>query len=140
MQRLNQLLKDNKGISNLITTLFALMIILAITITAIAVFKAINQYEMLNEYASSVIQDVCMNGSCDEDRLIQTYSDLTDALGIEPTITFDTTYYNTEKSTIQFGTTIKLTAELETELTAVGVSIPLHLEIRKVGKSEIYWK
>lgn len=111
-----------------------------ITVTAIAAFKAINQYEMLNQYASGVLQDVCINGSCDNDRLSQTYSGLNDVLGIEPSITFDTTYYNTEESTIQYGTIVKMTAELDTNLSAVGVSIPLHLKIRKVGKSEIYWK
>lgn len=141
MSRIKKLLKDNTGgVSQLIGAIFAMLAIIMVFVALIAGLKILNQYSTLNDFGNQLVQAAGREGQCNGATLDKRYGELVSATGLSPTAEWAATYYNSDDKTVQYGNTITLTLTLKTDLSAVGISIPLNLQVTKTAQSEKYWK
>ena len=69
------------------------------------------------------------------------YNELVAETGLNPTITWQTTYFNASAKTVQLGNTITVTLTYSTYVKGFGVfKIPITLTAKHSGLSQKYWK
>lgn len=140
MLRFKNVLKNKDGFSELISSIVGLFVMLCMLLICITYLRVVNQQLILNEFATQMMYAVCDYGTTDSTDIDDRYSQLEDSLNMSPIITYDTSYFDSSNSTVQYGDLITLTATSTAEINLLGFTDTLVFEITKTGRSEEYWK
>lgn len=136
-----RLLRDKRGISEMIDVLIGIVAFVAVLVVSIGAYHAVNQYTILNNFATELIQTASDEGKTSDDKIQSRYNELAEATGMNPNVQFSADYWNSGATSVQYGDTIKLVATYDAAVLSVGkYSVPLHLTITKTTKSQRYWK
>ena len=139
MMRLKNLIKNKRGdgyIDVVISILVAMMLIVLI----LNVFSFMTLNQDLDYFAKEMINSAAANGTT-SGRVNTRYYELMTETGIAPSVSWNTTYFNSSQKTVQLGDTIQLTLTLQSEVHGLGIiSVPVTLTAKHSGISQKYWK
>lgn len=138
LQKSKSIISNNNGISGLISSLCGLFAITIMLVISISFIRVVYQQSVLNEFANQMVITVCEYGKTSGDEIDVRYEQLENSLKLSPTITYDTTYFSGD--TVQYGDTIKLSANIQISLDILGYNYDYDLTITKTGVSEQYYK
>ncbi len=134
MKKLKLILKDNKGMSELFTSLIGLFVITAMLVISMTFIRVVNRQAVLNEFANQMIITVCDYGKTTGDEIDDRYEQLVESLQIAPEISYNV------NGRVQYGDFIEITAKSDEDINLLGVHIPMNFELKKNGRSDYYWK
>lgn len=131
---------NNKGVSNLTSTLVGLLSLTIMLVISITFITVVNVQTSLNEFGNQMIISCQNYGKTDGNEIDARYEQLENTLNISPTVTYSATYFNSIDKTVQYGDLITITLVLEYDINLLGFDETLQFEIVKTGLSEVYWK
>lgn len=131
---------NNKGVSNLISTLVGLSSLTMMLVISITFINVVNVQTSLNEFGNQMIISCQNYGKTDGNEIDVRYEQLESTLNISPTISYNATYFNSVDKTVQYGNLITITLVLEYDINLLGFEETLEFEIVKTGLSQVYWK
>ncbi|HCA28496.1 MAG TPA: hypothetical protein DEP23_02385 [Ruminococcaceae bacterium] len=139
MKRLINPIKNKRGdgyIDVVISVLVAMMLIVLI----LNVFSFMTLKQDMDYFAKEMIHCAASNGTT-SGRVNTRYYELLTETGIAPSVSWNTTYFNSSQKTVQLGDTIQLTLTLQSEVRGLGIiSVPVTLTAKHSGISQKYWK
>jgi len=138
--KLKKLLSDNRGSSELVGGVLAIMAIVMALAVCFMGMRLLNEYTVLNTFGDQMIKTVSDYGRCQGAEIDARYAQLADSLHMNPEVSYEASYVSLAKKTVQYGETIKLTATHESGIGFPGFELPVTLTITKTGRSEQYWK
>ncbi|MBO4366927.1 MAG: DUF4320 family protein [Clostridia bacterium] len=114
---------------------------LLLVVFSLNVFRLYVLQSDLDLYVKQVVETACSAGSTGQ-AASDKQAELQEQLGIEPDGSFSGTVYWVEGyPAVQYGETVRFTAELHTELQGFGLlSFPVTLRASASGLSRRYWK
>lgn len=135
------LVKDNRGISQFVSAVVVVFVLIAVYIAITTGLKLHNEYTMLNDFALKLAEQAGNIGKCQGAEIDKRYDELSEVTGLSPTVKFEADYFNSTTKKVQYGDMIKVTVYWETELLNFnGFSIPISLIRSADTNSEQYWK
>jgi hypothetical protein len=141
MNRIKGVLSGNRGgVNQFVATVVCMLAILMLFLALTAGMKAYNQYSTLNDFANQLVYTASNTGRCSGADIDRRYAELSAATGLSPQYEFSGTWFNSDDKTVQYGSTITLQLTLPTSLSAIGINIPITLQIEKTAESQHYWK
>ncbi|MFI3327484.1 MAG: DUF4320 family protein [Clostridia bacterium] len=135
---MRKILKDKRGISQMITSLVGLFTITIMLVISLTFIRVANMQSVLNEFANQMIITTCDYGTTSGDDIDDRYDQLVDSLQIEPTMTYSASYISGTK--VQYGDLITVTATVSETINILGIEFPFEFESTKTGRSNWYWK
>lgn len=141
MQKLLQVLKNNRGgVSQFVAATISMLAIIMLFLALAAGLKAFNEYGTLNDFGNELVKTAANTGRCSGEKLTDRYDQLIASTGIKPTVTYSADYFNSDDKTVQYGNVITLQLSFNTNISAIGISIPITLQVTKTAESQQYWK
>lgn len=140
-KRLGQLATDKSGFSNLIGLLLAFLLILVVISITIGVYGQLHTISVLDHFKDEMGAVVSLEGKCSGTAINERYEALCKSAGIRPTVTYETSFYNYNKKTVQYGDEITVTVTYQSKLIGWGdVAVTLPLKVKTTVQSMQYWK
>lgn len=141
MQKLRHILKNNRGgVSQFVAATISMLAIIMLFLALTAGLKAFNEYETLNNFGNELTKTAANTGRCSGEKLTDRYDQLAASTGIKPIASYSADFFNPDDKTVQYGNVITLQLSLDTHISAVGISIPITLQVTKTAESQQYWK
>lgn len=129
--------KNGEGYIDVVVGVLVSMMVLVL---ALNVFSFLTVKQDMDYFAKEMIFSATAYGKT-TDEINTRYSELTTETGLNPTISWQTTYFDSFNETVQYGDTITVTLTYHTFLKGFGVfQIPVTLTAKHSGLSQMYWK
>jgi hypothetical protein len=139
MRKLNKILKS-KGGEGYIDVVVGVLISTMLLVLIINVFSFLTVKQDMDYFAKEMIFVATAYGKT-TDEVNSRYTELVTETGLNPTISWQTTYFDSFDETVQYGDTITVTITYHTFLKGFGVfQIPVTLTAKHSGLSQMYWK
>lgn len=131
---------SNRG-EGYIDAAVGVFVALLLMLASLNLFRLYVLQSDLDLYAKQVVETACAAGSTGEAASAR-QEELRSQLGIDPEGSFEgTEYWNEGHPAVQYGETVRFTAELRTDLQGFGLlSFPVTLRATASGLSRRYWK
>lgn len=141
-KRMKKFFSDNDGgVSELVATTFSILAIIMFFLVICAGLGAMNKYTALNNFGDEMALQVSQAGRCTGAEVDRRYTELKNATGLSPIITYAADYFEGSTKKVQYGDSIGLTLVVDTQIKAFeGVAVPITLKIQKTTLSQQYWK
>jgi protein involved in sex pheromone biosynthesis len=137
---MKNIVKSRRGESYIDVSIMVLCAMMLIVL-ALNTFSFFVVKQDLDFYAKEMIQAAAVSGKTTGPEIDNRRRELTAQTGLNPTVTFTATYFNSTQRTVQFGNTITVTLTYKTEFKGFGIfSIPITLTAKHSGLSQRYWK
>ncbi len=118
----------------------AVLVISFLLILLVSVFGVIHQKQTLNQMAQQLAETAAING-CVGDEVQERYEQLCEQMGITPTMTFESTYFDENTGKVQLGNVISCTLTMDTSLIGFGGELfPINMTVTASGVSQVYWR
>lgn len=109
-------------------------------VLSLNVFSFLTVKQDMDYFAKEMIYSASAYGKTIGE-VINRNTELVAETGLNPTITWQTTYFNASAKTVQLGNTITVTFSYRTYVKGFGVfRIPIMLTAKHSGLSQKYWK
>lgn len=132
-------LKNKRG-EGYIDVVVTVLIFTMLLVLAINVFSFLTLKQDMDYFAKEMIHTATVYGKT-SDEVLERKEELSEETGLDPTISWDTTYFNQSTKTVQYGDTITIVLNYDTYLQGFGaVSVPMTLTCKYSGLSMKYWK
>ena len=139
MKKIKSLMKNKRG-DGYIDVVISVLVIMMMIVLALNVFSFLTLKQDMDYFAKEMINCAAANGTT-TGRVNTRYNELVTETGISPTVTWNTTYFNSSQQTVQLGDTIQVTLTVSSRVQGLGVfSIPVTLTAKHSGISQKYHK
>jgi len=129
--------KRGEGYIDVILMVFCAVMVLVL---ALNTFELLALKQNMDHYGKELIATATTDGQISANITARQQA-LSTETGINPTLTWNTTYFNASQRTVQFGKKIELTLTLSTKFKGFGLfSVPVTLTTKHSGLSQRYWK
>lgn len=139
MTRIKSILKSKRG-DGYIDVVVSVLVSMMLIVLALNVFSFLTVKQDMDYFAKEMIYSASAYGKTIGE-VNTRYNELVAETGLNPTITWQTTYFNASAKTVQLGNTITVTLTYSTYVKGFGVfKIPITLTAKHSGLSQKYWK
>ena len=129
--------KRGDGYIDVVISVLVSMMMIAL---ALNIFSFLTLKQDVDFFAKEMINCSVANGTTTGQVNIR-YNELVAETGIAPTVSWNTTYFNSSQKTVQLGNTIQVTLTLSSNVKGFGIfNIPITLTAKHSGISQKYWK
>ena len=130
---------NNRG-EGYIDVVISVLVSMMVIILALNVFSFLTLKQDMDYFAKEMIYSASAYGKTTGE-VNNRNAELVAETGLNPTITWQTTYFNASARTVQLGNTITVTLTYSTYVKGFGVfKIPITLTAKHSGLSQKYWK
>lgn len=131
-------LRNKKG-EGYIDVAISLIVIMIVVVLALNVFRFLTLRMDMDYFAREMVKIATVVGATSHSDITARYNELKDETGINPTVSWNATYFSGSK--VQYGDSIKVTISYSAELVGMGITkIPVTVTARYSGLSQQYWK
>ena len=131
---------NNKKGDGYIDIVIGVLISTMLLILIINVFSFLTLKQDMDFFAKEMIFSATTYGKTDGEVTARN-TELIDETGLDPTVTWQTTYFDSTEKTIQLGDTITVILTYDTYVKGFGIfEIPITLTAKHSGLSQKYWK
>jgi len=139
MMKLINTLKNKRG-EGYIDVVVTVLIFMMLLVLALNLFSFLSVKQDMDYYAKEMIYCATANGRTIGE-VNTRKAELTSETGLNPSVTWQATYFNTGAAQVQYGDTITVTLTYNTYFKGFGVfRIPITLKAKYSGLSMKYWK
>jgi hypothetical protein len=139
MMRIKSILKSKRG-DGYIDVVVSVLISMMLIVLSLNVFSFLTVKQDMDYFAKEMIYSAAANGKTTGE-VSTRYNELVAETGLNPSVTWQTTYFNASDKTVQLGDTITVTLTYNTYMQGFGVfQIPVTLTAKHSGLSQKYWK
>jgi len=139
MMRIKSILKSKRG-DGYIDVVVSVLISMMLIVLALNVFSFLTVKQDMDYFAKEMIYSASAYGKTTGE-VNNRNTELVVETGLNPTITWQTTYFNASAKTVQLGNTITVALTYSTYVKGFGVfKIPITLTAKHSGLSQKYWK
>lgn len=139
MMKLINTLKNKRG-EGYIDVVVTVLIFMMLLVLALNLFSFLSVKQDMDYYAKEMIYCATANGRTIGE-VNTRKAELTAETGLNPSVTWQATYFNTGAAQVQYGDTITVTLTYNTYFKGFGVfRIPITLKAKYSGLSMKYWK
>ncbi|OGO91727.1 MAG: hypothetical protein A2Y17_13270 [Clostridiales bacterium GWF2_38_85] len=139
MIKLINTLKNKRG-EGYVDVVVTVLIFMMLLVLALNMFSFLTVKQDMDYYAKEMIYCASANGRTAY-KVDARKAELTSETGLNPTVTWQATYFNTSDQTVQYGDTITVTLTYNTYFKGFGVfRIPITLTAKYSGLSMKYFK
>ena len=139
MNKLKSLIKNKRG-DGYIDVVISVLVSMMMIVLVLNVFSFLTLKQDMDYFAKEMINCASANGRTNS-AVVTRQNELIAETGINPTVTWTTTYFNATQRTVQLGDTIQITLRVQANVRGLGViSIPVTLTAKHSGISQKYWK
>jgi len=134
-----KVLKSRRG-DGYIDVVVSVLVSTMLIVLALNVFSFLTVKQDMDYFAKEIIYSATTSGKTIGE-VNTRYNELVNETGLIPTVTWQTTYFNSTNKTVQLGNTITVTLTYHTYMQGFGVvRIPITLTAKHSGLSQKYWK
>jgi len=139
MMRIKSILKSKRG-DGYIDVVVGVLVSMMLIVLSLNVFSFLTVKQDMDYFAKEMIYSASAYGKTTGE-VNNRNTELVAETGLNPTITWQTTYFNASAKTVQLGNTITVTLTYRTYVKGFGVfKIPITLTAKHSGLSQKYWK
>jgi len=139
MSRVNNILKSKRG-EGYIDVVVSVLVSMMLIVLTLNVFSFLTVKQDMDYFAKEMIYSATSYGKTIRE-VNNRSNELVTETGINPTVTWQTTYFNSSDKTVQLGNTICVTLTYSTFVKGFGIfKIPITLTAKHSGLSQRYWK
>ena len=132
-------LKSKRG-EGYIDVVVGVLVSMMMLVLILNIFSFLTIKQNMDYFAKEMIYAATSNGMTAGETDTR-YGELVSETGISPTVTWQTTYFDTSAQTVQYGDSIAVTLTINTYFKGFGVfRIPITLTAKHSGLSQKYWK
>jgi hypothetical protein len=139
MMKIKSLIKSKRG-DGYIDVVVGVLVSMMLLVLSLNVFSFLTVKQDMDYFAKEMIFSATAYGKTTGEVNTRN-NELVAETGLNPTITWQTTYFNASAKTVQLGNTITVTLSYGTYVKGFGVfRIPIMLTAKHSGLSQKYWK
>lgn len=139
MTKIKRIFKSDRG-EGYIDVVVGVLVSMMVLVLALNVFSFLTVKQDMDYFAKEMIFSATTYGKT-TDEVSTRYNELVSETGLNPTVTWQTTYFNDSDKTVQYGNTITVMLTFSSCLKGFGVfEIPITLTAKHSGLSQKYWK
>lgn len=129
--------KRGEGYIDVVVSVLVSMMLLVLILN---VFSFLTIKQDMDYFSKEMIEAACVDGKT-SGKVDERYDELVDEIGIFPSYSWQSTYYNLSEDTVQLGDTITIITTYRTYVKGFGIiKIPITLTTTYSGLSQQYWK
>ncbi len=139
MMRIKSILKSKRG-DGYIDVVVGVLVSMMLIVLSLNVFSFLTVKQDMDYFAKEMIYSASAYGKTTGE-VNNRNTELVAETSLNPTITWQTTYFNATAKTVQLGNTITVTLTYSTYVKGFGAfKIPITLTAKHSGLSQKYWK
>ena len=139
MMKIRSIIKSKRG-EGYVDVVVSVLVSMMMLVLALNVFSFLTIKQDMDYFAKEMIFSSTSYGKTTEE-VNARHSELVDETGLNPSITWQTIYFNVSAKTVQLGNTITVILTYSTYVKGFGVfKIPITLTAKHSGLSQKYWK
>ena len=139
MSKLVRVIKSNRG-EGYIDVVISVLVLMMVMVLALNVFSFLTVKQDMDYFTKEMIYCATSYGRTTGE-VDSRKAELVVETGLNPTVSWQTSYFNASAKTVQYGDTITVTLIYNTYVKGFGVfKIPITLTAKYSGLSMKYWK
>lgn len=139
MSKLLHIIKGNRG-EGYIDVVISVLVMMMVMVLALNVFSFLTIKQDMDYFAKEMIYCATTYGRTTGE-VDSRKAELIVETGLNPTVSWQTSYFNASAKTVQYGDTITVSLTYNTYIKGFGVfKIPITLTAKYSGLSMKYWK